>query len=50
MQNSTVYVDDIRAMSKSNQVIDQLATNLKQKGYMLIDVGILRKYLGVDIR
>jgi len=42
-------VDDVIALSRDGSVLDQLVTNLKNKGFDLTDDGTLDKYLGVDI-
>ena len=44
-----VYVDDMIAISRKNEVLDKLVNNLKAKNYILTDEGLLSKYLGVDV-
>ena len=44
-----VYVDDIIAISRSVNVMDNLVVELK-KEYALGDEGSLTKYLGVDMK
>ena len=45
-----VYVDDMIALSKDKQVLEDLVKSLKNKNFILTDEGSLDKYLGVDVK
>ena len=45
-----LYVDDMIALSKNNDVLENLVVNLRNKNYILTDEGSLSKYLGVDVK
>ena len=45
-----VYVDDMIALSKDEQILNKLVANLKSKNFILTDEGSLGKYLGVDVK
>ena len=44
-----VYVDDMIALSRNKNVLEQLVHNLKKREYILTDEGPITKYLGVDV-
>lgn len=44
-----IHVDDFLIVSKNVNEIDETATHLKTK-FELIDLGLLKKYLGIEIR
>ena len=45
-----VYVDDMIALSKDKNALDDLVKNLNKKNFILTDEGSLDKYLGVDVK
>ena len=45
-----VYVDDMIALSKDKQFLEDLVKSLKNKNFILTDEGSLDKYLGVDVK
>ena len=45
-----VYIDDMIALSKDEQILNKLVANLKAKNFILTDEGSLEKYLGVDVK
>ena len=45
-----LYVDNMIAMSKNKEELEDIAKNLKRKDYILTDEGSFTKYLGVDVK
>ena len=45
-----VYVDDMIALSKDKQFLEDLVKSLKNKNFILTDEGSLDKYQGVDVK
>ena len=45
-----VYVDDMIALSKDKNVLENMVKNLKSKNFILTYEGSLDKYLGVDVK
>ena len=45
-----LYVDDMIALSRNENVLSKLVVNLQNKNYILTDEGSLSKYLGVDVK
>ena len=53
LQNDCIvllYVDDMIALARNEEVLEKLVNNLKNRNYILTDEGSLTKYLGVDVR
>ena len=45
-----LYVDDMIALARNEEVLEKLVNNLKNRNYILTNKGSLPKYLGVDVR